>query len=491
MKLARKMVFGLLSGIIVVLALSAWLRVVREVDLFDGDMERDDLLVGRAVAMAVKRAWEAQGEAAALAFVRSFNVRSHVNVRWVSLDNPPPPGSAPLLPLPELSQVGAGAELSRRDDQAGVQLTYVPLTIAGLARPGALELSESLEAERDYVRRSISNAAITTLAFIAVAAVLASILGGYFVGRPVHQLVEKVRRIATGDLARPVSLRRKDELGELAGAINQMCDALSAANEAEQQATAARLAAVEQLRHADRLTTVGRLASGIAHELGTPLNIVAGRGFMIATKEATGDEALENARIIVEQTERMTQTIRQLLDFARPRPVEKTDADLRVVASTTVSLLRPMAEKRGVQLFLAEDDTPGRAVADPAQIQQVITNLVVNAIDATGKGGTVTIGFHSSLLTPPGRQGQSPGPPAPYLCVKVTDTGQGMDPETQARIFDPFFTTKDVGAGTGLGLSIAYGIVHDHGGWIEVKSQPGRGTTMTIYLPRGAQEVTA
>jgi two-component system NtrC family sensor kinase len=303
----------------------------------------------------------------------------------------------------------------------------------------------------------------------------------------VHQLVEKVRRIGTGDLSGPVALARRDELGELAVAINQMCDALAAATEATQREAAARVAAVEQLRHADRLTTVGKLASGLAHELGTPLNIVGGRGAMIAAGEATGEEVFENARIIVEQTERMTQIIRQLLDFARRRPVDKARTDLREMAAETATLLRPMADKRGVQIVVASGGGAGQAVADSGQIQQVIINLLVNAIQATDRGGTVTVTLHDESADRSPERGE----PRPTVCLDVTDTGQGMDPETAARIFDPFFTTKDVGEGTGLGLSIAYGIVRDHGGWIDVKSQPGRGTTMRMHLPQEPERAEA
>jgi signal transduction histidine kinase len=407
-----------------------------------------------------------------------------VQVRWVWLDDMAAPDTAPRLPRAQLGPALAGQELAHRSPELGYQLTYLPLT-APSGRRGALEISESLEAERAYVRRSVWNAGLTTAALVGVAAVLASIFGTYFVGRPIYHLVGKVRRIATGDLSTPLRLERDDELGELAAAINQMCEALAAANEATTREAAARLAAVEQLRHADRLTTVGKLASGIAHELGTPLNIVAGRGYMIAAREATGEEIYENARIIVEQADRITKIIRQLLDFARPRPVEKARTDLRGLAEQTVTLLRPMAEKAGVKMTLVDPAIPAVTVADPGHLQQVITNLIVNSIHASGNGGVVRIGFRREVTSPPLTHGGARGP---YLCVYVEDTGHGMDPETQARIFDPFFTTKDVGAGTGLGLSIAYGIVRDHGGWIDVKSAPGEGSTISIHLPLDAQE---
>jgi signal transduction histidine kinase len=480
MRLARKLVFGLLIGIIVVLGFTAWLRVKREVELFARDTQRDDLLVGRAIAISIKHAWQLEGESAARALLRSLNDGSHIPVRWVSLEPGPASEDMPRLTLQELEPVRAGRELSVRSDRLGEVLTYLPLAIPGKGRPGAIELEETLENERAYVRRAIWSSGLTTVALIAVAGLLASVLGGTFVGRPVHQLVEKVRRIATGDLGGPLGLRRQDELGELAVAINQMCDALASANEAARRETTARLAAVEQLRHADRLTTVGKLASGLAHELGTPLNIVGGRGAMIAAGEATGEEIVDNARIIVEQTERMTQIIRQLLDFARRRPVEKVRTDLHTMTVETAELLRPMAERRGVQIVMADGDGSGQAVADGGQIQQVIINLLVNALQASQRGGTVTVRLYDEVVTPPhGHDG-----PQSTLCLSVSDTGQGMDPETQARIFDPFFTTKDVGEGTGLGLSIAYGIVRDHGGWIDVRSQPGRGTTMAMHLPQ-------
>jgi signal transduction histidine kinase len=189
----------------------------------------------------------------------------------------------------------------------------------------------------------------------------------------------------------------------------------------------------------------------------------------------------------MEQTERITRIIRQLLDFARPRPVEKARIDLRAVATQTIALLRPMADKQRIALGLVGSDEPAMAVVDPGQMQQVITNLIVNAIQASGNGGKVNLGFRREVTTPPLKHGGTKGS---FVCLYVEDNGHGMDEETQARIFDPFFTTKDVGAGTGLGLSIAYGMVRDHGGWIDVKSKPGAGTTISIHLPVERKQVT-
>jgi signal transduction histidine kinase len=228
--------------------------------------------------------------------------------------------------------------------------------------------------------------------------------------------------------------------------------------------------------------TVGKLASGIAHELGTPLNVVAGRARMIMEPDVTPEEVQNNARIVVEQSERMTRIIRQLLDFARRRGPQKAPCNLAQVARQTVSLLRPLAEKRGVQAAVLAPDDLADVEADGSQIQQVLTNLVVNAVHAMDKGGTVTVTLTDEDATPPPDHG---GVRARWLRVDVADSGKGIAPEHLSHIFEPFFTTKDVGEGTGLGLSVAYGMVREHGGWIAVRSQLGQGSTFSVYLPRG------
>jgi len=243
----------------------------------------------------------------------------------------------------------------------------------------------------------------------------------------------------------------------------------------------AREQATEQLRHADRLTTVGKLASGLAHELGTPLNVVRGRAKLIVDGEVEGQDVAESARIVVEQAERMTALIRQLLDFARPRPLHKAPVNLTRLAHRVCELVATIARKAEVTL-VPLDDAELFGEADDGQLTQVVTNLVVNALQATSVGGTVRI------RTKPVQQ---PAPPyvesteTSWSAIEVADTGKGIDEESRARVFEPFYTTKEVGEGTGLGLSVSWGIVREHGGWIDVSSTPGQGSTFTVYLPRG------
>jgi signal transduction histidine kinase len=251
--------------------------------------------------------------------------------------------------------------------------------------------------------------------------------------------------------------------------------------------TEERLRAIEQLRHADRLATVGKLASGIAHEVGTPLGVALVRANMISAGRVTGAEAREGARIIGEQVERIARIIRQLLDFARGRSVRppgegarREPVDVASLVEKTLSLVQPLADKRQLTLdFHAAAELP-KPSADEGQIQQVLLNLVVNSINACDQPGKVMVEISLKKTTAPADVGGAEGE---YLCLSVADEGVGIAPEILPRIFEPFFTTKGVGEGTGLGLSVAYGIVREHGGWIDVQSAARKGSRFSVYLP--------
>jgi signal transduction histidine kinase len=239
---------------------------------------------------------------------------------------------------------------------------------------------------------------------------------------------------------------------------------------------------------------VGKLASGIAHELGTPLNVVSGRAQLIqeSVPASSGDkigaaellEVADHARIIVEQSRRMSAIIRQLLDFARRRGVRKAAYDLRQLVAQTVSMLQNLAGKRGVALVVEPDPAtaPAFAQVDASQMQQVLTNVVVNAIQSMPTGGTVTLSLRPSSAQAP--QGEECAAGERWE-IAVKDEGEGIGPEVLPRVFEPFFTTKAVGEATGLGLSVAYGIVQEHGGFITAESEPGKGSRFAIHLPRG------
>ena len=294
--------------------------------------------------------------------------------------------------------------------------------------------------------------------------------------------------MASGHFDRRVELHQRDELGELAGEFNKMCDQLAAARDRLAAETTARIHTLELLRHADRLKTVGQLASGIAHELGTPLNVVRARAKMIVSDAASPSEAQSNARIVVEQSDRMARIIRQLLDFARPRAARRASADLRNVAARTAEMFSAMAAKQNVRIALDLGEIPLVAEVDADQIQQVQSNLVLNAIQAMPQGGEVTIELSAETAHPPE---SPPSVSIECLCLRVRDTGQGIRPEEIEHIFEPFFSTKQAGEGTGLGLSVSRGIIEEHGGWIGVTSTGGQGSCFQVFVPRRVADASS
>jgi signal transduction histidine kinase len=319
---------------------------------------------------------------------------------------------------------------------------------------------------------------------VLVTGLTVTLFGIRVVGRPLKQLIEKTRRIGLGDLTGALRLQSRDELGELATSLNAMCEQLSASREQIHEEATARVEAVDQLRHADRLRTVGRLASGLAHELGTPLNVVAGRAGLISSGKLSDKEIVESAETIRDESHRMTGIIRQLLDFARRSTPQPTSTDLRKIAEGTLDMLTALADKSDVRLKIDCEETSFPIRLDVEQLQQVLSNLVINAIQSMPQGGIVTVGLHKETEPLPSDGAEMT---APYYCLTVADQGAGISPDILDHLFEPFFTTKQVGEGTGLGLSISYGIIKEHGGWIDVKSDEGKGSCFSVYLPMEAK----
>ena len=482
MKLVPKLTLALLVASFAVQTVNGYSRVHREVAALRADREHDHALLGRSLGAAISALWRTGGRAEALGIIDGVNARrGHVHVRWVNGTASP---DDVHVDAAALRAIAPGESLTRvtANGTGGARFTYVPVSVAGVPE-GLLELSEPLEAEERAARSIVVDTVTTSLALALVSGALAVLLGFWFVGRPVVALSKKARRIGAGDFTSPLDLPQKDELGHLATEMNAMCERLSQAQRRIEHETAARIASVEQLRHADRLMTVGKLASGIAHELGTPLNVVSARAQMIASGEATAAEAGDYARVIVEASGRMTKIIRQLMAFARRKPADKAPRDVRRLASEVLELLRPLADKKDVRMELHCEEPEPTAVVDGAEIQQALTNLVVNAMQAMPKGGNVDVAIAHENAKAPGSDDASP-----YLRVSVRDHGEGIAPDHLPHVFEPFFTTKDVGEGTGLGLSVTHGIVQDHGGFIGVESEAKSGTVFSIYLPAGSPQ---
>jgi two-component system NtrC family sensor kinase len=302
--------------------------------------------------------------------------------------------------------------------------------------------------------------------------------------KPVKALVHATREIAAGSLDKPVRHRASNELGLLAESFDGMRASLAAAK-AEidglmaglegqvQERTAALKDAQARLIQGEKLASLGKLSASIAHEINNPLaGILTFSKLLVRDLEqetidpATRKEALTRLRLIERETGRCSAIVRNLLDFARQRPMDLRDVDVHAALEESLHLIDHQIKLQGLEL---DADLDGHPVvrADFGQLRQAFVNILINAVEASKRGDTLRV---RSVADPPGS-----------VLVAVSDTGVGIDEEHLQHILDPFFTTKE--KGTGLGLSVVYGIVEGLGGTIEVESRKGHGTTVRLRLP--------
>ncbi len=246
----------------------------------------------------------------------------------------------------------------------------------------------------------------------------------------------------------------------------------------------------EQLRQVVKMEGIGRLAGGIAHDFNNLLTVIGGRCHLVLGQLPAEHPIRRDIKIIGESGERAASLTRQLLAFSRSQILQPAVFDLNEMVSDMKTLLERLL-REDVDLVLSLDPSIGQVIADRAQLEQVVLILAVNARDAMPEGGEFTLETRNVELDDAYVRQHVDARPGSYVVLSVCDSGTGMDAATRARIFEPFFTTKDVGKGRGLGLAAAYGILHQSHGHITVDSEPGKGTTFGIYLPRAGADASA
>jgi signal transduction histidine kinase len=487
MRLAWKLSLALLPGVIAVLGASGYVRMQREISLFNEDTRRDHRVLAQTLSEAVSVVWEGQGQPDALALVRRADEsRSGVRIRWVALDDDRE-GIAPAIAPGELKGLDSGdvsqKNLPEDPEQSWEEneerlVTYAPIVVEGRLE-GAVEVMESLSSRSAYLKRTVRNTILLTVVLTLVCALATLAIGVRLITRPARLLIAKARALGSDGATPPLDLRQKDEFGDLARALDETERQLRQARETATEESQARCQALEQLRHSERLATTGRLASALAHEIGTPLNVVSGHAQLVLQSGADPALVEDSARIIKGQCDRITKLVRQLLDYARRRPPSTSSTDLADVAGVTVDLLRPLATRRQVEIEFDASD-PGTAEVDAFQSQQAVTNIVMNAIQATPPNGKVRVALARTMTRAPDNLD---APELEYVVISVHDDGPGVPKLDRERVFEAFFTTKPGGDGTGLGLSIARDILREHGGWVALECVPGRGARFDLCWP--------
>jgi len=345
---------------------------------------------------------------------------------------------------------------------------------------GVLDTTISLEGFEKEKAQIYNRMILSGIISVLILSFLLSLSFTRFVNRPVGKLLAATKKAAQGDLDQSVSIRSRDELGELSESFNHMISELKRSRDAieewtqtlehrVQERTQELQQVQDQLVRAGKMAALGELAAGVAHEINNPLTGVLTFSSLMLKKVEENHPWKKDLENIVQQTTRCRNIVRGLLDFARQRKPDKKEWDIHTLIERTLTLVENQARFQNIK-FVKEfkSDIPMLFV-DGDQIQQVFMNIVINAADAmAGNGGTLSIKTNM-------KSGEAE--------ISFADTGCGMTKEQLSRVFTPFYTTKETGKGTGLGLAISYGIIHSHSGDIEAKSEVGKGSTFRIKLP--------
>ncbi len=321
--------------------------------------------------------------------------------------------------------------------------------------------------------RDIQNNALFILVAITLVGIILAIVLGYFLAdkimRPINRLIKASQQVSEGNLNPDIGRISKGEIGLLQKTFKNMLVSL------EERDKQKRAESENRLLQSEKQASVGRLAAGVAHEINNPLTGVLTYTHMLLRRKDLQEDIRSDLEVIAQSTERVRKIVKGLLDFSRQTKLDREPTDVNKLISSTVLLMENQALIKGVSLnFDPGEDLP-LVTLDRSQIQSVLLNMIINALDATKPGDRINIYTATGLsATESGQKGVE---------ITIADNGCGIPQDNLDKLFDPFFTTKEIGQGTGLGLSVSLGIVQEHGGTIRVQSEVGKGTRFFIWLP--------
>ncbi len=319
--------------------------------------------------------------------------------------------------------------------------------------------------------------------FVLAVSLFLGIINYKIVTNPVHELTNAMEHVADGNLEYSVPIKSNDEIGMLANAFNSMIKDLKGARDQREKWThtleeeiAKKTEEIQNtsahLVQTEKLASLGRMAAGVAHEINNPLTGVVTFAHLLKKRFAPDSEESQDLDIIIEQSDRCSKIIKNLLTFARATPTEKGKVSINDVLSRTIFMVQNQEKFHHIKFNITLEDSQFIIVGDSSQFQQIFLNMFINAADAMGGRGNITVGTRSVSEEN-----------KPSVEIEFTDEGSGIKEEDMPKLFEPFFTTKPVGKGTGLGLSVSHGIVKHFGGTITVKSEIGKGTSFFVRLP--------
>jgi signal transduction histidine kinase len=493
--LTTRLVALLVLAFLVLTGTYDYLRLVRERDRLVEATRTDQRVFAETLAVAVRhnvRRGRTTGELQELL----EDIRRRPGLLWVAIYDPKGNVLAASVasgdPPVEADPTVAAVLRSGRNDpevvagQEGATLRYIRPWRWPAGGTAALEVRQSLAGVEREFARAARESIVSHLLVLGLFLVCIWAVARFSIARPMQALVRGARAVGGGNLAQRIDVGRADELGQLAEEFNRMAENLERAHDALLGQAEERLELERHVQQTQKLVAVGTLAAEVAHELGGPLNVISGRAEALARSLSADHADRRHLEAIHAQTARIAGIVRDLQQYARPRPPEPREQDLRALLARVIGLLEGTSRDRSVRIRLDLPPALPRVLADPEQLQQVFVNLLARALDASPRGGVVRVAAGPDPLLPPeSRMAIARGRvEPPVVSIHVLDEGGGLDAEALARVFQPAFSTRRQGhAAAGLGLAVVEQIVRAHRGEVEILSVGGRGTEAVVRLP--------
>jgi signal transduction histidine kinase len=491
MRLSTKLAIGLtLTSVVILGSYGAWQLQREEADLRH-TADHDFRLLGTAVQIAVENSMRDGQAADVREILEALELRDSAVAVLVFDHN---------ARLQANSWGSAGATALVRDALPRVRAEHradvwfdgprgltnliglYPLRDDHGADLGIVAVIWPLDELRRDLRATAMATALSSATLIAGIAGMGWLLSLILVRRPLRTLTDAMKAVEAGDWVTTVPRHGDDEVGAALTQFNTMVGELTTARAKLIEAAEAREALESGLQRLDKLVTVGQLSAGLAHEIGSPLQVLSGRARAIAARSDLPEEVRRSAAILERQSDRIATIVEQLLSFARRSATQMAEIDVAAAVRAIVELMGPEARRRKVRLEMEVAPALPGVTGDSDRIQQVAMNLISNALRATPANGTVRVGLTTATLDGGREVGGRTS-----VQLRVADSGEGIRDEARLKIFEPFFTTWASNGGTGLGLAVVKSIVDEHGGLIDVASDPGRGTCFTVSLPTSGE----
>jgi signal transduction histidine kinase len=498
--LTTRLVILLMLALMAITGVNDYIRLARERERLIEQTQEDVRIFSETLALAVSRnvRWgrttaelkELLDDILArpgLVAVTIYGPDGQVVAQTVVAEAPPPAPDEIIREILKTKEVASDLLAT----ESGQILRYVqPFRWPG-GRTGAIEVRQTLGSMEREFRRAVRQSVLSRLVVLALFVLSVVALTRWSIARPIRALMAGARAVGRGDLTQRIELARRDEIGQLAEEFNRMATNLQAAHDELLRQAEERLRLEQEVQQAQKLAAVGMLAAEVAHEIGTPLNIILGRAEVLGRMVTRDDLERRHLDVIVKQIERIGRIIRALLDYTRPRRPNLRAESIVPVLGRVADLLLDRSRRRGIRIELDLPVGLPRVLADPDQLQQLFLNLLLNALDASPPGESIRVTSGTDPVLPAEGRAQIIRGKAeePNLAVHVKDAGRGMTAEEMDRVFEPFFSTK--GQGTGLGLPIVEEIVRAHRAEVEMLSIPGQGTEVIVRLPLVSEDAEA